>query len=110
MAKKLRITQVGSAIGRNFDQKGTLKALGIRKVNQTVIKDDTPQIRGMIRKIRHLLVVEEIKDSEKKTKEEKVSTKSSKNESKKEELSGEEHLPKPLFRVCSELQTDCQQR
>jgi large subunit ribosomal protein L30 len=65
MAKKLRITQVGSAIGRNFDQKGTLKALGIRKVNQTVIKDDTPQIRGMIRKIRHLLVVEEIEKVEK---------------------------------------------
>ena len=63
MAKKLRITQVGSAIGRNFDQKGTLKALGIRKVNQTVIKDDTPQIRGMIRKIRHLLVVEEIEEA-----------------------------------------------
>ncbi|MCK4234598.1 50S ribosomal protein L30 [candidate division WOR-3 bacterium] len=62
MAKKLRITQIGSAIGRQFDQKGTLKALGIRKLNSTVVKDDTPQIRGMIRKIRHLLVVEEIEE------------------------------------------------
>jgi large subunit ribosomal protein L30 len=89
MAKKLRITQVGSAIGRNFDQKGTLKALGIRKVNQSVIKNDTPQIRGMIRKIRHLLVVEEIEDSEKQTKEKKTSIKSSKTEDKKEEAKEE---------------------
>ena len=62
MPKKLRITQVRSAIGREFDQKGTLKALGIRKLNNTVIKDDTPQIRGMIRKISHLLVVKEIEE------------------------------------------------
>lgn len=64
MAKKLRIRQVRSAIGRAFDQKGTLKALGIRKLNKTVIKDDIPQIRGMIRKIRHLLLVEEIEEKE----------------------------------------------
>jgi large subunit ribosomal protein L30 len=83
MAKKLRITQVGSAIGRNFDQKGTLKALGIRKVNQTVIKDDTPQIRGMIRKIRHLLVVEEIEEPKKKV-QEKSGTSGSTGEGKKE--------------------------
>ena len=73
MPKKLRITQVRSAIGREFDQKGTLKALGIRKLNNTVIKDDTPQIRGMIRKIRHLLVVEEIQEK-KITKEKKSET------------------------------------
>lgn len=77
MAKKLRITQVGSAIGRNFDQKGTLKALGIRKVNQTVIKEDTPQIRGMIRKISHLLTVEEIEEPEKKTESKKEASESS---------------------------------
>lgn len=82
MAKRLRITQVGSAIGRDFDQKGTLKALGIRKVNQTVIRDDTPQIRGMIRKIRHLLVVEEIEEGEKKGKEGKDSGKGSKGSTK----------------------------
>ena len=92
MAKKLRITQVGSAIGRNFDQKGTLKALGIRKVNQTVIKDDTPQIRGMIRKIRHLLVVEEIEDSEKKPKEKKVSSESGKSESNKKDEKKEKEV------------------
>jgi large subunit ribosomal protein L30 len=74
MGKKLRITQIRSAIGREFDQKGTLKALGIRKLNTTVIKNDTPQIRGMIRKISHLLVVEEIdeKESPKEEKEKKV--------------------------------------
>ncbi len=83
---------MGSAIGRNFDQKGTLKALGIRKVNQTVIKDDTPQIRGMIRKIRHLLVVEEIEDSEKKPKEKKVSSESGKSESNKKDEKKEKEV------------------
>jgi len=58
MKKKLKITQIRSAIGRHFDQKGTLKALGIRKLNDTVIKDDSPQVKGMIRKIRNLLLVE----------------------------------------------------
>lgn len=85
MAKKLRITQVGSAIGRNFDQKGTLKALGIRKVNQTVIKDDTPQIRGMIRKISHLLNVEEIEEPEKKTESKKGASENSHEGSEKGE-------------------------
>jgi len=79
MAKKLRITQVRSAIGRQFDQKGTLKALGIRKLNQTVIKDDVPQIRGMIRKISHLVVVEEFEEKE------KVSKKTEKGTKNKEE-------------------------
>ncbi len=78
MARKLRITQIGSAIGRNFDQKGTLKALGIRKVNQTVVKDDTPQIRGMIRKIRHLLLVEEIEEKKSTAKEKVKKSESSK--------------------------------
>ncbi len=78
MAKKLRITQVRSAIGREFDQKGTLKALGIRKLNGTVIKEDSPQIRGMIRKIRHLLVVEEIAEKETKKTEETKKTKKTK--------------------------------
>jgi large subunit ribosomal protein L30 len=57
---KLKITQVRSSIGRRWDQGATLKALGIRKMNQSVVKDDTPQIRGMVRKIEHLLKVEEI--------------------------------------------------
>jgi large subunit ribosomal protein L30 len=60
MAGKLKITQVRSAIGRHYTQKRTIRALGIRKLHQTVVHDDTPQIRGMVRKVIHLLSVEEI--------------------------------------------------
>jgi large subunit ribosomal protein L30 len=60
MAKKLRISQRRSAIGRQKRQKLTLKALGIRKMNQSVIHNDTPQIRGMIRAVEHLVDVEEV--------------------------------------------------
>ncbi|KPJ54288.1 50S ribosomal protein L30 [candidate division TA06 bacterium DG_24] len=56
---RLRITQRRSAIGRRYDQKRTLKALGITKLQQTVVHEDTPAIRGMIKKIEHLLEVEE---------------------------------------------------
>ena len=56
---KLAIKQVRSAVGRKVDQLRTLEALGITKVNDVVIQNDTPQIRGMIRKINHLLEVSE---------------------------------------------------
>lgn len=56
---KLVITQVRSAIGRKMDQKKTLVALGITKMGMCVIHDDTPQIRGMVNKIVHLLTVSE---------------------------------------------------
>lgn len=89
MTNKLRITQVRSAIGREFNQKGTLKALGIRKLNSTVIKEDTPQIRGMIRKIRHLLVVEEIKEKKTTSQEKKAKPRSTKKKSKLESIQEE---------------------
>lgn len=60
MAGKLKITLKRSPIGRNKNQKLTLQALGIRKLNQTVLHNDTPQIRGMIARVRHLVEVEEI--------------------------------------------------
>jgi large subunit ribosomal protein L30 len=60
MAKKLRVTQIRSTIDRNKKQKLTMAALGIRKMNQTVEHNDTPQIRGMIRRVDHLVEVEEI--------------------------------------------------
>jgi len=59
-AKKLRITQVRSAIGRQRNQKITLRTLGIHRMNETVEHNDTPQIRGMINKISHLLIFEEV--------------------------------------------------
>lgn len=58
--KKLKITQIKSGIGYEKSQKGTLRALGLKKMHQEVIKDDTPVIRGMVNKIRHLLKIEEI--------------------------------------------------
>ena len=57
--KTLKITLVKSPIGYNKRQKGTVSALGLKKVNQTVEHDDTPVIRGMIHKISHLVQVEE---------------------------------------------------
>jgi large subunit ribosomal protein L30 len=85
MTKKLRITQIRSAIGRRFDQKGTLKALGIQKLNATVMKEDTPQIRGMIRKIRHLLVVEEVKEKQETVKGKKSKTVGSEKKKKSQD-------------------------
>jgi large subunit ribosomal protein L30 len=60
MAHRLRIQQVKSASGHRSDQKLTVRALGIRRLNQTVEHDDTPQIRGMVFKIRHLVRVDEL--------------------------------------------------
>ncbi|MGB2696709.1 MAG: 50S ribosomal protein L30 [Candidatus Zixiibacteriota bacterium] len=60
MAKELKITQIKSVIGYNQKQRNTVKALGIKKLNQSVVHKDTPQIRGMIQKVKHLLLVEEI--------------------------------------------------
>jgi len=55
----IKVTQVRSAIGRPKDQKATLRALGLRKLNQTVEHEATPQIRGMVFKVQHLVEVEE---------------------------------------------------
>jgi large subunit ribosomal protein L30 len=57
---KLKITQVRSAINRIERQKRTIQALGIRRLHHSVTHEDTPQIRGMIRKVAHLVTVEEV--------------------------------------------------
>jgi large subunit ribosomal protein L30 len=57
--KKLQITLVKSPIGYSKRQKGTVRALGLRRMNHTVMHEDTPVIRGMIDKVSHLLRVEE---------------------------------------------------
>ena len=59
MPKKIQVTLVRSPIGYEKSQKATVKALGLSKINQTVEKDDTPVIRGMINKVSHLLKVDE---------------------------------------------------
>lgn len=58
---KLNVTYKKSAIGYNKRQKGTIRALGFTKLNQVVEHDDTPVIRGMVHKVRHLVSVEEVK-------------------------------------------------
>ena len=57
--KRVRVTQVRSQIGFDRRQRATLRGLGIRRMHQTVELEDTPQVRGMIRKVLHLLKVEE---------------------------------------------------
>lgn len=59
---KLRITYVKSVIGYSRDQKETVRSLGLRKLNSVAIHDDTPSIRGMAFKVRHLVRLEEVGD------------------------------------------------
>jgi large subunit ribosomal protein L30 len=58
--KKIKITQVRSTIDRSERQKRSMQALGLRKINQTVEHNPTPQIMGIIDKVKHLVSVEEI--------------------------------------------------
>ncbi len=66
--KKYRITQIKSVIDRPEKQKRTIRALGLRKINRQVILNATPQIDGMIEKVKHLVSVEEITKKKKETK------------------------------------------
>lgn len=59
--KKIKITQVKSLIDRSKKQKDTAKALGLRRMNYSVIKEANPQILGMVAKVQHLVTVEEVK-------------------------------------------------
>lgn len=60
MAKKtIKVTQIASPIGRPDVQRQTLIGLGLNKMNKTVVLEDTPSIRGMIKKVSHLLRIEE---------------------------------------------------
>ena len=59
----LKVTQVKSTIGSKQNQRATLATLGLRKIRQTVVRDDTPSVRGMIAAVRHLVTVEEVDKS-----------------------------------------------
>lgn len=59
---KLKITLVRSPIARLQKQKKTVEALGLRKIHQSVMKNDDPCIRGMILRVKHMITVEEIAD------------------------------------------------
>jgi large subunit ribosomal protein L30 len=56
---KIKITQVKSIIGSTKRQRATLQTLGIRRINHTVEREDTPEVLGMIEKIRHLVRIEQ---------------------------------------------------
>ena len=60
MAKKLKITQKKSVIGSPEDQRRTVRALGLKRINDTVEQDDSDVIRGMVFKVKHLVQVEEL--------------------------------------------------
>ena len=57
---KLKVTQIRSVIDRPRDQKDTVRRLGLHRINDSVVKDDRPEIRGMIFKVKHLVDVEEV--------------------------------------------------
>ncbi len=59
MAKQLKLTQVRSGIGQSQRHRGTLRALGLGRIGKTAEHDDNPVIAGMLRKVRHLVNVEE---------------------------------------------------
>ena len=56
----LRVTQVKSTIGTKPKQRGTMRALGLRRINQSVEREDSPVIQGMLRKVANLVKVEEV--------------------------------------------------
>ncbi|MGI5837239.1 MAG: 50S ribosomal protein L30 [Chloroflexota bacterium] len=59
MSKSITITWTKSAIGYSKRQKDTIRSLGLRRLHQSVEKEDTPEIRGMVEKVKHLVTVEE---------------------------------------------------
>lgn len=59
---RLKVTQKRSVIDRPGDQRATVRALGLHRINDSVTKDDRPEIRGMIAKVRHLVEVEEVSE------------------------------------------------
>jgi large subunit ribosomal protein L30 len=59
--KQLRITLVRSALGYSIKHKATVRAMGLTRLHKTVVQADTPQLRGMLAKVAHLVTVEEVK-------------------------------------------------
>ncbi len=57
---KLKVTQVRGLPGKIQRQRATVRALGLKRIRHSVVKEDTPEIRGMIAKVRHLVEVEEV--------------------------------------------------
>lgn len=60
MMAQLKITQIKSTIGGKQNQKDTLRTLGLRRIGQSVVREDRPEVRGAIRTVAHLVTVEEV--------------------------------------------------
>ncbi|HLQ73133.1 MAG TPA: 50S ribosomal protein L30 [Bacillota bacterium] len=60
MSKKLEITLTRSVIGRTGRQRQTVQALGLKKINDSIVREDTPSVRGMIDKVSHIVAVKEV--------------------------------------------------
>ncbi|GAA1946586.1 50S ribosomal protein L30 [Amycolatopsis minnesotensis] len=58
---QLKITQVKSKIGTKHNHRESLRTLGLRKIRQSTVREDTPEVRGLIKAVRHLVEVEEVK-------------------------------------------------
>jgi large subunit ribosomal protein L30 len=56
----LKVTQIRSKIGGKFNQRETLRSLGLKRIGDVVVKEDRPEIRGMVQTVRHLVTVEEV--------------------------------------------------
>jgi len=57
---RLKVTQTRSVIGSKQNQRETLRSLGLKRINDVVVKEDRPEIRGMVHTVRHLVTVEEV--------------------------------------------------
>ena len=60
MGKRLKVTQTRSGIGGKQNQRETLRTLGLKRIGDVVVKEDRPEIRGMVNTVRHLVTVEEV--------------------------------------------------
>ena len=60
MAARLKVTQIKSKIGGRPNQVNTLRSLGLKRIGDIIVKEDTPVVRGMVNNVAHLVVVEEI--------------------------------------------------
>ena len=60
MGTRLKVTQIRSAIGQQQNQRETLRTLGLKRLHDVVVKEDRPEIRGMIKTVTHLVSVEEV--------------------------------------------------
>ena len=57
---RLKVTQLKSGIGGKRNQRESLRSLGLKRINDVVVKEDRPEIRGMVQTVRHLVTVEEV--------------------------------------------------